>query len=72
MSNRFVIEETRSGDMCHYVLVDTSRDPHVEVFHDLMEPEDASLTRDLEPLVALLNVLAAEVEELKNEVYALR
>jgi len=56
--DRFRVE-SRNDDYEYWnVLIDTESGE--EVFDDSMEPEDASLRRDLRPLVRLLNSRAAE------------
>jgi hypothetical protein len=53
--NRFVVV---AGPHCN-VLLDTSKRPEErEIWTDRMEPEDATLDRDLNPLVQLLNEVA--------------
>lgn len=56
---RFVIEEVSDGDESFNRLIDTVTGKWI--FHDCMEPEDATLTRDLNPLVTVLNALAEEL-----------
>ena len=53
--SRFVIESRAEGDDMYNVLLDTKHNPPKVVFHDGGEPEDATLDRDLNTLVSLLN-----------------
>lgn len=55
---RFVVKTESNGWEHFNVLIDTQTGE--EVFHDNMEPEDATLVRDLSVLVNIMNMLADE------------
>ena len=64
-TGRFIIEYVANEWGDYNRLLDTAQDPPEEVFTDQMEPEDATLCRDLSNLVDLLNEMAAELALVK-------
>jgi len=61
VSARFKVESRNDNYEYWNVLIDTK--DNSEVFDDRMEPEDASLHRDLRSLVELLNRVTEEASE---------
>ena len=63
--DRYIVRFSYHDSDFYSMLIDT-RD-NSEVWNDNMAPEDACLTRDLAPLVELINDKEREIQELKTK-----
>lgn len=61
MKDRYIIREAETYGRSHNELVDTVTG--AVIFSDRMEPEDATLTRDLSPLVRQINALSTALDD---------